>query len=190
MFRLYPGRSRFTLSRHPRLGPLTTPIQRQASRHVPESGDIFAGLEEYWYGGSSRWPSRRGPVATEEEVNAFETVHSIKVPDDLRAYFLRFNGVEEDPDMFCFWPLSRLASVLSISGLSKATASLREVDRYYVFADYMIESYYYAIYLGDNPSVQHSVILPDFPKHPVIASNFSDFLELYLTDHPRIHGNA
>ena len=190
MFRLNPGRSRFTPLRHPTPGPLTTPLQSQASRHIPESGDVFAGLDEYWFGGNSQWPLRRGPVATEDEVSAFETVHSVKVPDDLRAYFLRFNGVEEDPDLFCFWPLQRIATIPAIRGTSNSSKTLPEADRYFVFADYLIESNYYAIYLGDNPSLQHSVILPDFPKHPVVASNFSDFLELYLEDHPRIYGNA
>ena len=98
--------------------------------------------------------------------------------------------MEEDPDMFCFWPLRRLAPVPSVSSLAKATASLREVDRYFVFADYMIESSYYAIYLGDNPDLQNRVLLPDFPNQPVIAANFSDFIELYLRDDPKLYGNA
>jgi SMI1 / KNR4 family (SUKH-1) len=126
-----------------------------------------------------------------EEVQAFEEKHAVTFPPDLREYFLRLNGVSEDPDLFCFWPINRLVSARSKPlNLVTSVAKLPEADRYFVFADYLIESHYYAIYLGNNPALHHWVILPDFPNHPMVAPSFSSFLELYLQDSPRIYGNA
>jgi len=163
----------------------------QNSWSVSKSGDIFDRLEEYWYSGRTGFIPPRTQGASEAEIQAFEQTHALKLPADLRGYFLRFNGIDEGPDIFCFWPIAKLATVQTPAFNSlKATVNLREANRYFVFADYLIESHYYAIYLGDNPLFQNRVILPDFPDQPIIAPSFSSFLELYLLDDPRLFGNG
>jgi len=104
------------------------------------------------------------------------------LPADLREYFLRLNGIEEDPEVFCFWPISRLRRV------DLKTFNVFQSESYFFFADFLIESHYYAIYLGDDPFFQNRVILPDFPRSPIIAKTFTEFLDLYLIDDPKLFG--
>ncbi len=140
-------------------------------------------LEQRWYANAATPARERPKCATGEEVDAFEQRNGVKLPADLREYFQRLNGIDMDAGLFRFWPLARLIS------LKLPPSVLGEADRYFLFADYMVGTWYYAIYLGDDPFLQNRVILPDFPSHPVIAPNFSEFVELYLTDSPRLYGN-
>jgi hypothetical protein len=148
-------------------------------------------LDLHWYDGRNRFILRRNACAREKEIGYFAKTNLLKLTPDLHAFFLEFNGADEDSNLFSFWPLSRVVSVQSSTlNLKKAVAELQEADRYFVFADYMIECWYYAIHLGNNPAFQHRVILPDFPHQPVIASSFSAFLEIYLKDEPKLYGNS
>jgi len=146
--------------------------------------DVLDRLESFWY---SEWPqvSHRPIAATEEQIQAFEELNHIKLPANLRRYFLRLNGTDGNGDdrMYRFWPISEIAPVAK----ELKRFDLPEADRYFLFADFMIESYYFAIYLGNNPSLQNQIVVPDsFGKYPV-AFDFSHFLELYLRDDPKLY---
>jgi cell wall assembly regulator SMI1 len=148
-------------------------------------------LEAYWYGYRTGLSGLEDLGATDEKIASFERTHSVNLPDDLRNYLLRLNGIDADPQLFCFWPIEKIIPISPDSfGMDRAIVELDEPHRYFIFADFLIESHYYAIYLGDDANRQYRVILPDFPNQPAIASSFSDFLELYLEDHPRIFGNG
>jgi SMI1 / KNR4 family (SUKH-1) len=140
-------------------------------------------LEEHWHGGLSTAGRERSKPATAEEILAFEQRNGVNLPADLREYFERLNGLNMDGGYFRFWPLSRLIPLQSSSSV------LIETSRYFLFADYMVGTWYYAIYLGDDPFLQHRVILHDFPSRPLISSGFSQFIELYLADSPLLYGN-
>ena len=148
--------------------------------------DVFSRLERHWYEAGAASVGPRPSNATESEIADFEKTNAVTLPLDLREYFLRFNGTGDDTDakLFCFWPIHKLCS------LQSNYRGIGEAESYFIFADFMVESWYYAIYLGDNPSLRHRVILPDFPSHPEIAPDFSAFLELYLNDDPKLYGNA
>ena len=104
------------------------------------------------------------------------------LPADLREYFLRLNGIEEDPQLFRFWPLRELRPV------DLKSFAVPDRERYFFFADYLIESFYYAIYLGDRPELQNWCVIPCMPRQPFVATNFTEFLELYLEDAPALYG--
>jgi hypothetical protein len=144
---------------------------------------LCIGLEERWHGGSPVAGLDRPEPATGEEIVAFEQRNAVNLPADLREYFERLNGVNMDGRLFRFWPLSKLIPLKSSSSI------LIETNRYFLFADYMVGTWYYAIYLGDDPFLQNRVILHDFPTRPVIAQSFSAFVDLYLADSPRLYGN-
>jgi hypothetical protein len=135
--------------------------------------------------GSKTTPSTAGrdKSAPPKDIQAFEQRSNVRVPADLREYFQRLNGIDAAPGFFRFFPLSRL---IALKSPSFATF---ETDRYFVFADYMMGTWYYAIYLGEDQFLQNRVILPDLPGPPILASNFSEFIELYLTDSARLYGN-
>jgi len=144
--------------------------------------EILDRLERHWYRSKTQW-NLNGPVAaSREDIDAFEQKYGVVLPADLREYFLRLNGIEEDPEVFCFWPISRLRRV------DLKTFNVFQSESYFFFADFLIESHYYAIYLGDDPFFQNRVILPDFPRSPLIAKTFTEFLDLYLNDDPKLFG--
>jgi len=156
----------------------TPPVEQPTS-----SADLCIRMARHWYRDGSASDQFRPKCPSEGDVQAFEESHSVRFPADLREYFRRLNGIDMDPGLFRFWPLSRLTPVKS------SPAVALETDRYFVFADYMVGTWYYAIYLGEDPFLQNRVILPDFPSQPVIARSFSEFVELYLSDSPRLYGN-
>lgn len=148
--------------------------------------DLFSRLERHRYKAGRGSVVQRPSNASESEIADFEKTNAVTLPPDLRKYFLRFNGTGDDTDsrLFCFWPIHKLCS------LQSEYPRIKEAGFYFIFADFMVQSWYYAIYLGDNPILQHRVILPDFPHHPEIAPDFSAFLELYLKDTPKLYGNS
>jgi hypothetical protein len=144
--------------------------------------NLLDRLERHWYQSRTQW-NLTGPVpASQQDINAFEQEYEAVLPTDFREYFLRFNGIEEDPDLFCFWPIKKIRPVDS------KEFDIPQAESYFFFADFLIESHYYAIYLGNDPFFQNRVILPDFVRSPVIAQTFTEFLELYLRDDPSLFG--
>lgn len=139
---------------------------------------LFDRLEKFWYYSDRGVSGPKPPCATAEQIAEFEERNQVVLPEDLREYFLRFNGTNGDGDeqLFAFWQLDKLKS------LSDCKSNLAQMDRYFLFADYMISCWEFAVYLGDGPAIQNRVIIPDFAGRPIIASNFSDFIELYLQD--------
>jgi hypothetical protein len=146
---------------------------------LPESS-LYVRMENRWYRDSAAWD--RPKRATDEDLESFEQRHNAKLPADLRQYFRCLNGVDMDSGMFRFWPLSKIIPLKS--------TGIIPTDHYFLFADYMVGTWYYAIYLGEDTFLKNRVILPDFPNQPAIAPNFSEFIELYLTDSPKLYGNV
>ena len=145
--------------------------------------NLCVSMARHWYRDGSASDPFRPKCPTEDEIQAFEQRNGIQLPADLREYFLRLNGIDMDPGLFRFWPFSRLIPLKSPSAVGL------ETGRYFIFADYMVGTWYYAIFLGNDSYLQNRVILPDFPGRPVIAHSFTEFVELYLTDSPRLYGN-
>jgi hypothetical protein len=153
--------------------------------------DILDRLESHWYP-ERRWyrikpgtETIRPDVASEHELSGFEVKYGGVLPIDFHDYFLHLNGTDDagDDELIRFWPLRGMRPVDS-KGFNMA-----EAGSYFYFADFLIESHYYAIYLGNNPRLQNQVILPDFPGCPSLGFSFTEFLELYLRNDPKLFGN-
>jgi len=174
-----PARSRRPEAASPSQVASVTAAPEQAG----SATNLCVRIARHWYRDGSASDPFRPKCPTEDEIQGFEQRNNILLPADLREYFLRLNGIDMDPGLFRFWPLSRLIQLKSPSG------STCETGRYFIFADYMVGTWYYAIYLTNDSYVQNHVILPDFPGRPVIAHSFSEFVELYLADSPMLYGN-
>jgi hypothetical protein len=140
-------------------------------------------LEQHWYKDGSGFDLERPRRATQDEIQAYEQRNGVQLPADMREYFQRLNGIDSAPGFFRFFSLARLIP------LKPESYPTFNVDHYCIFADYMAGTWYYAIYLGEDSFLQNRVILPDLPGQPVLASSFSEFVELYLADSPRLYGN-
>lgn len=147
------------------------------------AASVCARLEQHWYKDGSGFGLERPKRATADDIQAYEQRNGVRLPADLREYFQRLNGIDSAPGFFRFFPLARLIPLKSQSHPAL------NAEFYYTFADYMAGTWYYAIYLGEDSFLQNRVILPDLPGQPALASSFSDFVELYLADSPKLYGN-
>ena len=87
------------------------------------------------------------PGAALKQIEAFEVKYSVRLPLDLRAYFMAVDGMEPgemDPGMFAFLPLSAVKSIPQELALFGGTPDYREIKqtlidphRWFVIVDYL-----------------------------------------------------
>jgi SMI1 / KNR4 family (SUKH-1) len=143
--------------------------------------DILERLEQHWCQSKIQRNLIGSARASQQEINAFEQKYDVVLPADFREYFLRLNGIEEDSEVFCFWPINRLRPV------DLKTFNVLQAGQYFYFADFLVECNYYAIYLGNDPFFQNRVVIPDSSKNCIVAQTFTEFLEVYLRDDPKLY---
>lgn len=140
----------------------------------------------------SYWKSQSliiAPASSETGTQDFEFQNAVMLPSDVREYFLSVNGMAQigghdcDRNGFAFWPLARVKNVVNeCAEHSMVVPEVTNPDKYFVFADYFQWSWAYAIYLGERSSEQNPVIHVGTRRHKVVASSFSEFVDLYLLD--------
>ena len=126
------------------------------------------------------------PGVTVDDIRAFERKYSVRLPPDMADYFLTIDGMyDSDNEGFAFWPLHHLKTVPEET---VAYSNFDDAGSYFVFSDYLIWSWAYAIRLSGDLSQENTVIGIgwDLPKR--MAKSFSDFVELYFVDHPILYG--
>ena len=123
-----------------------------------------------------------GEPATEDEIAAFETLHNIKFPADIREYFLKINGVYEGGGWSTIEALKDWGIITHIPPYSEGHISsiLPDADEYFRFGFYDISVWNWSIKLAADLSVPTPIVVTH-EKSTKIANNFSDFLRLYLT---------
>lgn len=143
------------------------------------------------------WIAERLTIAagvSEDVLDRFEDKHGVTLSADrdFRAYLLRVDGMAQvggqdcDQNGFAFWPLSRIKSVPEECAKSNVMApKVKEVEKYFAFADYMQWSWAYAICLSES---QKGKIL-QFGTHAprIVAGSFSEFVEAYVRDSNQLY---
>lgn len=133
-------------------------------------------LKKFWL----RQGIKLNSGASQDELDSFEVKHSVRMPEDLRDYFASVNGFDgsehwmTDENVITFLSLDEVRPVSEYWSPDVAGG-----DSYFVFADYSISAYVYAIRLlnvsGGNPVV----VLYD--RTPIeVAGSFSEFVVGYL----------
>jgi SMI1 / KNR4 family (SUKH-1) len=143
-----------------------------------------------------RWVETGVPVrpgVSWEDVRAFESRCGVRLPPDLRDFYMSVDGMESgesDPDMLEFL---RLAAVVSVSEgwlgryrntseYVNATSTFPDPARHFLIADFMIASHVYAIRLGNDAFEESPVFgvgIEGEYSWPV-ADSFTEFGEKYL----------
>lgn len=142
---------------------------------------IGESLKEYWLGQKIKL----NLGASEIELRAFENKYNVHLPEDFRDYFSRVNGFidsEVDEDFITFLPLDE------IEPLSINWSQAPEAKSYFIFADYCISCYVYAIKLTKDSKFDNPIFV-DFNdnKNPTqIADSFTQFARNYLTNDPKV----
>jgi hypothetical protein len=122
------------------------------------------------------------PGVTEDELLAFESRYDLKLPDDVRCFYETTNGTHvplsafQDHESYDFYPLSEVVPD-------------EDYDWAMVFADYRELSWWYGIDLTGRGG--HGIgtvyFLGSTRRVPlVVAHSFTEFLDLYVRDDPRI----
>lgn len=132
----------------------------------------------------------RSIPASEDEVRGFEQAKSIQLPTDFRNYLLELNGTVENGDaqIFEFYPLDKLkAWDESDWVIPKNTPSWFKPEEFFIFADYLISCWAYAVRLSANKNDGGLIVVLGGTNFIVAANTFTDFIELYLADNKQIY---
>ena len=115
--------------------------------------------------------------ATVSDVNAFEQKYAVKIPNDMRTYFLELNGNGGGMTglMYAFSSLSELRKA-SDWGEGEITS-----PTCFVFADFAIDCWAYAIEMGSSDDGLNRIHLLGGRQAQVVAKSFTDFVSIYLT---------
>jgi hypothetical protein len=137
--------------------------------------DSLDRLLQYW---------RRNKVqpaaltATKSEIKAWEMQYGVAIPDDLRNYFLRVNGVrsgeslEFDHEGISFLPLSAMVP-------EHAWDKNYDGRGMYVFADFLAKCQWWCVELTADCRDRTPVFVRGLELR-LIASTFDQFLEQYM----------
>jgi hypothetical protein len=128
-------------------------------------------LSEYWMGYAPLTPNAG---ATQAQIDALENKHRVRLPKSVRAMYEFANGYEGF-DRWCtltFWALERIAPSIE--------------PGFFVFADFLIDSWHYAVRLAMDADVSTAVVISDGCVHKPLAESFEEFIEMYVTGNPEI----
>ncbi len=116
------------------------------------------------------------------EIEEFQRMHGIRLPQDFCALYLRANGMRDadaDGHMLSLWPLSRTEAE---GGVSQSVNALGRFTRV-IFADGMINSQFYALRLYEDGSSDVVVVWdPDSFEDEILGSSFDEFIRSYLRE--------
>lgn len=112
-------------------------------------------LKEKWRGENCSYTP-----ASASEIQDFERRRNIAFPEDFKRYLLEVNGtkVDGDANLFEFYPLDRLETWIEKKWtIPPAPPASFEASEFYVFCDYMISCWAYAIRFGKDQASRGEV---------------------------------
>ncbi len=147
--------------------------------------DLISSLLRRWTVDSIKWQ----PGVTSEQLLAFERRNRVALPDDLRAYLRRANGIGRDEldGLARLWPLDEYVRVIDFIGTERASVQgLSDPETFFCFGDYNVEGSIWAVRL--TPSVAEGGEVRVFWTYAnegtVVAPSFEVFLRRYVLEGP------
>lgn len=157
-----------------------------SERATPPSG-LGSRLRASW----SRADAVLRPGVADTELDAFEKRHAVRLPVEMRSFLRLVDGQDDmDPATYVrFWPLHEIKPVRE--ELTSEVSDGAAVDSWFVFADFLYWSHAYVIRLDGGPHAAAPVgfcngMPPPGSSFPVIAASFEEFVDLCLTNSPRL----
>lgn len=135
-------------------------------------------------------------LATNENISFFSLNNNIILPQDLVAYFIQLNGTSDgyDDRLFKFYALSQFKTVKDELGEWEGVPDCRNIvsklnnnENCFVFADHSFHLFSYAIRLYAYPSDINEVYVICGEEFKIVASSFTEFMNLYLHDDPKLY---
>lgn len=120
--------------------------------------------------------------ATDEQLIQFQNKYSVELPEDLKEYFLTFNGTGQGnfgDSGYAFFSLEELEPMCEVSNLNEEEKII--YSNCFAFSDYMIWCWGYVIKLGRVAEGNDVLsIYLDKPSSLKVANSFSEFVSIYL----------
>lgn len=138
------------------------------------------------------------PIDSIKEIDKFELENRLLLPEDIKAFFTHLRGGKDmyDDDLFLFYSFDNFKSIddslknwRGIPDYGNIVNTLAQYKEYYVFANYSIMLFSYAIRLYEYKQNEHEIIVICGDEYLQIANSFSGFLELYLNDSVDLYFN-
>ena len=149
---------------------------------------------------TTRWSGegvRVGAGTALIQIQQFERLHNVQLPDDFKAYVLLVNGMvpgrphATDQRGFFFWPLTQMRSAydeLAANQTRESELPAEPLKDYLVFADYLHWSWAYALNVSTGSPSHGEILKVDEPtRFGGLTENFCEFLKLYLEDSPLLY---
>jgi hypothetical protein len=122
--------------------------------------------------------------ATEQEIAAFERTYNVHLPDDVREYFLKINGIYLNGGFIALDPLEKWC-LITERGYSSGYVreNVPDAHQYFQFGNYDISVWAWLIELDSDANADTPIFVLH-EKLTKIADNFTDFLQKYRTGSP------
>ncbi len=128
-----------------------------------------------------------GPGATDAEITEFEDRYSVRLPPEIKLYFVTLGGMSDwhlDKRNFTFFPLRMVQSLSDFSGVPEGRplpVNVDHPDKQFVIVDFLISSHIYLTRLSPGGGC-FPVTLYTEESNTEVAPSFAAFLHLYLTN--------
>ena len=127
----------------------------------------------------------RGRGEAEEALREFESKNGVRLPADFRDYFasvdktlLSRESMTRGAGLYSFWSLNE---VRSVPEEWPGTADCEHLRGYFIFADWSISCWAYAICLAPSEFGKIRIIHTE-ADHPFAAGSFTEFIDAYIRD--------
>jgi hypothetical protein len=144
--------------------------------------DIFDELLEFW---RAHKVDPADAKATFDDIREWEIANHVCLPDDLREYVLRVNGIRGGEELkfehesLSFLPLKAMVP-------EKTWSSEYDGKDMFIFADMLINSYWWCAQLSGT-SARQTAIFVRGRDLVLVADSLEEFLRAYMTGATRIH---
>lgn len=140
--------------------------------------EIWLRLAEHW----QRNGCAASPGVSASAIAEFEHRYQVVMPAGVRAYFQAMDGQcpEMGSDLFRFWPLSEVKLVSE--ELGDIHSQRLSFPNCFVFVDYLIWSWAYAVEMGNSPDLPGAVYRIDDGENSQVCTSFMEFIRAYVAD--------
>jgi hypothetical protein len=127
---------------------------------------------------------------------SFEAEKGLIIPGDVKDYFLSNNGTDGNynEDLYCFYNFKQFTSIETalkdwngIPDYSNLVNTFENSKDCFVLADYMFHTFVYAIRLYKEVTDKNEVYVLCGDQFKMIASSFTDFIQLYTDQSVELH---
>ena len=139
-----------------------------------------------------KWESENVPLlapATDDQIFNFQSSRNLLLPIDLINYFKILNGTgnQYDGSFYQFYSINQIKTIKEeykdwkgIPNYNSILSKLVELEKYFIFCNYQIHLFSFAIKLFSDKRIHNEVLLICGEQYKKVADSFSDFIEFYL----------